>query len=234
MTWTDFILRLVTAQLLGAAVGAERQWNQRMAGLRTNALVATGAAAFVMLGVMVPGETVPTRIVSYVVSGIGFLGGGVILREGFTVRGLNTAATLWCAAAVGCMAGCGFLPQAAVVALAIIGANVLLRPLAAMINQAPMRSVEVETHYVCLVVCKDEDEAQIRNLLLFEVNKAAIALKALDSEDLGGGEKVQVRASLIMTGRNDALLEEAVSRLSLDPRVSAVSWKVAADDDGTV
>jgi putative Mg2+ transporter-C (MgtC) family protein len=76
-----------------------------MAGLRTNALVATCAALFVMLGSMIPGESSPTRVVSYVVSGIGFIGGGVILREGFTVRGLNTAATLWCAAAVGCLAG---------------------------------------------------------------------------------------------------------------------------------
>jgi putative Mg2+ transporter-C (MgtC) family protein len=100
MTWIQFIIRLALAQLLGAAIGVERQWHQRMAGLRTNALVSTGAAMFVMLGSMIPGESSPTRVVSYVVSGIGFLGGGVILREGFTVRGLNTAATLWCAAAV--------------------------------------------------------------------------------------------------------------------------------------
>ena len=104
MTWIQFIVRLALAQFLGAAIGVERQWHQRMAGLRTNALVATGAAMFVMLGSMIPGESSPTRVVSYVVSGIGFLGGGVILREGFTFRGLNTAATLWCAAAVGCLA----------------------------------------------------------------------------------------------------------------------------------
>jgi putative Mg2+ transporter-C (MgtC) family protein len=117
MTSVQFIVRLVLAQLLGAAIGVERQWRQRMAGLRTNALVSTGAAMFVMLGSMIPGESRPTRVVSYVVSGIGFLGGGVIIREGFTVRGLNTAATLWCAAAVGCPAGWGFLPEASIGAL---------------------------------------------------------------------------------------------------------------------
>jgi putative Mg2+ transporter-C (MgtC) family protein len=82
-----------------------------MAGLRINALVATGAAMFVMLRSMIHGESSPTRVLSYLVSGIGFLGGGVILREGFTVRGLNTAANLWCATAVGCLAGSGFLPR---------------------------------------------------------------------------------------------------------------------------
>jgi putative Mg2+ transporter-C (MgtC) family protein len=225
MTWLQFIIRLALAQLLGAAIGVERQWHQRMAGLRTNALVATGAAMFVMLGSMIPGESSPTRVVSYVVSGIGFLGGGVILREGFTVRGLNTAATLWCAAAVGCLAGWGFLPQASLGAVAILSANLLLRPLALKINRQPLQNTEVETHYRCAVVCRGEDEAHVRTLLLYGVNNAAMTLQALDSEDLNGTNKVQVQASLIMADRNDALLEQVISRLSLEPGVSAVSWK---------
>jgi putative Mg2+ transporter-C (MgtC) family protein len=226
MTWIQFIVRLALAQFLGAAIGVERQWHQRMAGLRTNALVATGAAMFVMLGSMIPGESSPTRVVSYVVSGIGFLGGGVILREGFTVRGLNTAATLWCAAAVGCLAGWGFLPQASIGAAAILSANLFLRPLAMKINRQPLQNTEVETHYTCMVVCRGEDEAHVRTLLLYGVNNAAMTLQALDSKDLDGNNKVQVRANLIIADRNDALLEQVISRLSLEPGVSAVSWKV--------
>jgi putative Mg2+ transporter-C (MgtC) family protein len=229
MTWIQFIIRLMLAQLFGAAIGVERQWRQRMAGLRTNALVATGAALFVMLGSMIPGESSPTRVVSYVVSGIGFLGGGVILREGLTVRGLNTAATLWCAAAVGCLTGWGFLPEATIAALSIIGANVLLRPLALKINRQPLQNTEVETHYTCSVVCRSEDEAHVRSLLLYGVNNKAMTLQALDSEDLNGTNKVQVQANLIMTDRNDALLEQVISRLSLEPGVSAVSWKAVED-----
>ena len=226
MTWIQFIIRLALAQFLGAAIGVERQWHQRMAGLRTNALVSTGAAMFVMLGSMIPGESSPTRVVSYVVSGIGFLGGGVILREGFTVRGLNTAATLWCAAAVGCLAGWGFLPEASIGAAAIISANVFLRPLAMKINRQPLQNTEVETHYTCLVVCRVEDEAHVRTLLLYGVNNAAMTLQALDSEDVDGNNRVRVQANLIMADRNDALLEQVISRLSLEPGVSAVSWKV--------
>jgi putative Mg2+ transporter-C (MgtC) family protein len=226
MTWEEFIVRVMLAQVLGAVIGVERQWRQRMAGLRTNALVSTGAALFVMLGSMIPGESSPTRVISYVVSGVGFLGGGVILREGFTVRGLNTAATLWCAAAVGCLAGWGFLPQASIAALSVIGANVVLRPLAMKINRQPLQNTEVETHYTCQVVCRGEDEAHIRTLLLYGVNNAAMTLHALDSQDLDGTHKVQVQANLVMPDRNDALLEQVISRLSLEPGVSAVSWKV--------
>ena len=93
---------LVTAFLLGGLIGVERQWRQRTAGLRTNVLVALGAAAFVDLG----GRVAPTnpQVIAYVVSGIGFLGAGVIMKEGAQVRGLNTAATLWSTAAVGAFA----------------------------------------------------------------------------------------------------------------------------------
>lgn len=119
MTWLDFTIRLAAAFLLGSLIGLERQWRQRLAGLRTNTLVATGAALFVMLGVMTPGAN-PTQIPAYVVSGVGFLGGGVILKEGATIRGLNTAATLWCAASIGSLSGFGFFSQALIGAVAVV------------------------------------------------------------------------------------------------------------------
>jgi putative Mg2+ transporter-C (MgtC) family protein len=102
----DPALRPAAALLLGCAIGFERQWNQKMAGLRTNALVALGASGFVVFSGLV-GEGDPTRIAAQVVTGIGFLGAGVILREGINVHGLNTAATLWCSAMVGTLAGAG-------------------------------------------------------------------------------------------------------------------------------
>ena len=104
----DFALRLAVGVGCGALIGVERQWRARRAGLRTNALVAAGATLFVLYAVATE-DSSPTRVASYVVSGIGFLGGGVILREGVNVRGLNTAATLWCSAAVGVLAASGHL-----------------------------------------------------------------------------------------------------------------------------
>jgi uncharacterized membrane protein YhiD involved in acid resistance len=142
MTWLEFSARLGLALLLGGMVGLERQWRQRGAGLRTNALVSTGAAMFVMLSVMTPGDSSPTRVAAQVVSGIGFLGGGVIFREGLSVRGLDTAATLWCAAALGCLTGAGFLFQAFLGSLAILVSNILLRPLANKINRESVKTVK--------------------------------------------------------------------------------------------
>src|SRR6516164_5942263 len=108
MTIAQAALNLAVALALSAIIGFERQWRNRLAGLRTNTLVAIGAASFVIFESLVPDESSPTRIAAQVVSGIGFLGAGLIFREGLSVRGLNTAATLWCSAAVGVLAGAGY------------------------------------------------------------------------------------------------------------------------------
>src|ERR1700710_2005240 len=90
---------LLVAFVLGTIIGAERQYRQRTAGLRTAVLVAVGASAFVDLGMRLTGPDGGVRSVAYVISGIGFLGAGVIMKEGMNLRGLNTAATLRCSAA---------------------------------------------------------------------------------------------------------------------------------------
>jgi putative Mg2+ transporter-C (MgtC) family protein len=131
----QFGLHLLLAIGMGAMVGLERQWRQRMAGTRTTALVAAGAAAFVMCGSLLNGDpSARGRIVSYVVSGVGFLGAGVIFKDGGNVRGLNTAATIWCSAAIGALSGLGALNLALVLALAVPLTNVALRPLAYLIH----------------------------------------------------------------------------------------------------
>ncbi|MBV8885793.1 MAG: MgtC/SapB family protein [Chroococcidiopsidaceae cyanobacterium CP_BM_RX_35] len=231
MTAIDFVVRLGLAFLLGAAIGLERQWRQRLAGLRTNTLVASGAASFVMLGVMIPGANA-TQIPAYVVSGVGFLGGGVILREGASVRGLNTAATLWCAAAVGALAGSGFLLQAFIVTVAVLIANILLRPLGYRINQQPLKGTELELCYRCSVVCRSQDEAHVRALLLQSLSTSAMRLRSLQSQDLETSAQVEVEADLVTQDRKDALLEQVVSRLSLEPGVSAVRWRIIEQEYG--
>jgi putative Mg2+ transporter-C (MgtC) family protein len=123
------------ALFLGAFIGAERQWRQRMAGLRTNALVAAGAAMFVMLSALAAHSDHSFRIAGQVVSGIGFLGAGVILRNGLNIKGLNTAATLWCSAAIGTLAEYGVYGSAATGAVAVIAANVCLRPIGKALNR---------------------------------------------------------------------------------------------------
>src|ERR1700721_2626373 len=132
-------LNLGFATLLGACIGVERQWRQRMAGLRTNTLGAIGAASFVVFESLFPEDGSPTRVAAQVVSGIGFLGAGIIFREGLHVTGLNTAATLWCSAAVGMLAGAGHALHAALATTFVILINLLLRPLVRLINRQPIR-----------------------------------------------------------------------------------------------
>ena len=133
MTIPDFLARLGVAALLGIAIGFERQWRQRAAGLHTSSLVAIGSALFALLDLTLKaGDT--TRIVAGIVTGVGFIAGGVIFRSGFNVTGLNTAATIWATAAVGALAGFGLWQQATAAGIAIILLNVVLQPLANAID----------------------------------------------------------------------------------------------------
>lgn len=233
MEWTEFAIRLGVAFVLGSALGFERQWRQRMAGLRTNTLVATGAALFVLLSVLTPDEASPTRIAAQVVSGIGFLAGGVILREGLSVRGLNTAATIWCAAAVGSLSGAGYVVEACMGAIAVLLSNTVLRPLGYRINQQPLQGTELELCYQCSLTCRGQDEARVRALLLQSLGATQMRLRSLHSEDLEDArDTVEVEAEMVTQTRNDQLLEQVISRLSLDPVVTSASWRIIEQEFG--
>lgn len=114
------------ALIAGAIIGFERQWYQKNAGLRTNTLVAIGAAVYVLISIHLTtnGGDV-TRIIGQVVVGIGFLGAGVILHQGMEVQGLTTAATIWCSSAVGCLAGIGLFAETIITTIIIIIVNSL-------------------------------------------------------------------------------------------------------------
>ena len=122
--WWEVILRLALAAALGAAIGFERELREREAGLRTHLLVCMGSALFTIISAygfhefLTSGDAVvrsdPTRIAAQIVTGIGFLGAGAIIRQGISIRGLTTAATLWVAAAIGMAAGAGYYPGAVI------------------------------------------------------------------------------------------------------------------------
>jgi putative Mg2+ transporter-C (MgtC) family protein len=230
MSCRHFVAYLLVALLLGAIIGAERQWHQRIAGLRTNALVSAGAAMFVSISHLVPMNPTSLQVAAQVVSGIGFLGAGVIMREGLSIRGLNTAATLWCCAAVGSLCGLGFIWEGVIGALGVLGANVLFRPLARKIDRQPSRASDVETKYVLKLVCRSDDEAKVRILLMHLLHALPLTLHALHSEDLNTSGKVEVRATLVSAERQNAMLEEIVQRLSVESGISAVSWELGAQD----
>jgi putative Mg2+ transporter-C (MgtC) family protein len=231
MMWHHFAIRLGLALILGALIGAERQWRQRMAGLRTNALVAAGAGMFVMLTALTARTADDSfRIAGQVVSGIGFLGAGVILRNGLSVSGLNTAATLWCSAAIGTLAGYGMYGSAITGAVAVIAANIGLRPIGKALNRQNGTS-DAEITYLFRITARVDQEAHMRALLLQSLSGQALFLKSLKSDDLEHSDKVEVRATLTSTGRQNLVLEQIVSRLSLEPCVSGVSWEILAETE---
>jgi putative Mg2+ transporter-C (MgtC) family protein len=219
-------ISLGMATFLGACIGFERQWRQRMAGLRTNTLVAIGAASFVVFEGLFPDDGSPTRVAAQVVSGIGFLGAGIIFREGLQVTGLNTAATLWCSAAVGLLAGSGHLLHATLATMFVVLINLILRPVVRIINRQPVAQGETDVRYNVRVVCRNPEEAHVRALLLQSTGNGQLSLRRLDSNDLSESGRVEVTAQLTSAVKNDAILEQVVGRLSLEPTVSAASWSV--------
>lgn len=228
LPYLEFLLRLSSALLFGTLVGLERQWRQRMAGTRTNALVSTGAAAFVMCAFLVRDQSHPEiQIISYVVSGVGFLGAGVIFKDAGSVRGLNTAATIWCSAAIGASCALGHLQYGATIAAFVLLTNTVLRPLSYKLHPAvPTNDVEVESTYLFELVCRIEDESHIRALLLHEMANKTLLLTSLKSEDIEGTQRMKVWALLKGFGRQDLQLESLVSRLSFEAGVTSVSWSV--------
>lgn len=228
MDWKIFLLRVSAALILGALIGCERQLRQRMTGLRTNALVSTGACLFVLMTQSVPGiASDASRVAAYVVSGIGFLGGGVIMRDGLNIRGLNTAATLWCTAAIGVLCSMGLLLEAAIGCMVILCANILLRELSLGINQQTVVSAtEAVLHFKVQIICLAKDEVQVRSLMLHTLSNSGLRLQSLHSEDMDPPYRMEVNAEVMGNSTLTDQLENLVSRISLEKGVSSIRWQV--------
>ncbi|MBF6327995.1 MgtC/SapB family protein [Nocardia transvalensis] len=228
MTTVEMLVRLAAGVGCGVVIGLERQYRARMAGLRTNTLVATGATLFVLLSAHGFHGAVadPTRVAAQIVSGIGFLGAGVIMREGFTVRGLNTAATLWCSAAVGALAGAGMYSTAAAGTVAIVMVNTALRWAGRTVDRRPESGQEQTAAYLFTAVTDDAHVAHVRALLVQALTRTDFRLVSVSSRNADTEGQVEVCAELAGDQRDDRQMESAVSRLSLEPSVTSVGWNI--------
>jgi putative Mg2+ transporter-C (MgtC) family protein len=224
-----FALNVGAALLMGVALGLERQYRAHPAGLRTNALVCVGAALFVSLAGLTHDVGSPTRMASYVVSGIGFLGGGVIIREGFNVRGLSTAGTLWCCAAIGTLCGMGFPLHALIGTVAILGILIGLRPVGLWMDEKRKLAPGVDVYYRLRVLCREKEQAVIRTILIRHVNgRPKLTVQGIATRDTDEPDQVAVSVEVYSVERNDRAMEEIVERLNIEPGVVAVSWEKVA------
>ncbi len=221
-------LELSTAFVLGGVIGFERQWRQRTAGLRTNVLVSVGAAAFVDLGGRIAGSSGAVNVVAYIVTGIGFLGAGVIMKEGAQIRGINTAATLWASAAVGAFAGSGYPGEAVLLAVFVLAGNTLLRPLANYLNRAPISPEATEAIYRVHVVCKPEAVSEARDLLSEELEQRRYPIR--DIETLSEGEdQIELEATLVPTSADPKELDAVTRQLERNANIISATWSVSTE-----
>lgn len=229
MPAVELLVRVGLATLLGIAIGIERQWRARMAGMQTMALVSMGAALFLILGAYTfHREQDPTRVAAQIVTGIGFLGAGVIMKQGSSVTGLNTAATLWSTAAVGALAGAWMWREAITGATIIIAANCLLLPLANRMNRARTRFGRdtPPADYVLQVECDTAAEAAVRALIIQLVGGPNLQLKSLRSTGSASPGTTRLLAELSATSRDDGPLEDAARILSVEPDIRSVRWEI--------
>jgi putative Mg2+ transporter-C (MgtC) family protein len=232
MTIWIFSQRLLFAALMGALIGLERQWRQKIAGLRTNTLVALGSAAYTLISLALTAgnEEVytgdSTRVIGQIVTGIGFLGGGVILRDGLNVQGLNTAATIWCSAAVGALSGCGMHWLALITAGAVAGTHLLLRPLGGWINRFPSAKEDSGIfQYVLYVSCKEHVENLIRvRIVNFIKRDNHLQLRSLKSSETISGQSA-IEAQIAASGNHHSEVESLAGQLTLEYGVMEVKWE---------
>jgi len=151
LAYSDFLFRVVLALGLGASIGVERQWRQRLTWLRTITLVLLGSTLFIALALRFapPQGPSPFRVVAQIISSIGFLGAGVIMKEDLHVRVLKTAATLWCSTAVGSLCGMGCGAEALICTAAVVLVHLVLRPVGNQMDGRLIPAADVSrTHYL--------------------------------------------------------------------------------------
>ena len=232
-----FIVHLVIAALLGGVIGLERQWTRHQAGILTNLIVCLGSYSFTAFGYLVSDGNVDlTRIAAQVVSGIGFLGAGVILREGGNVRGLNTAATVWASAAVGILCCLTNLTYAVAVAVAIVFLHLILHPVSDQIDKMKKydkteKKKRQEAQYKISVVCPEESELEIRkNIMSIIKNEPEALLHTLESTTASDDESnKKIRAYISTKTDNDALIESLITKVRKNEDVISAGWKIDRD-----
>ena len=215
-------LRILLSIGLGALIGLERQLRARSAGIRTNALVSLGSCLFTTVGVYT--LAAGTRVAAQVASGIGFLGAGVILKQGVSVSGLNTAATLWASAAVGTLCGSGMEAAAAIGATAIMLANMMLRPIGAAIDaRRTAQSHEAEgIRYTLEVKCLRKDEQAIRALVFNALHQPGFIVQSIAASDLP--DDLVVITTVVATHMSSNIDIESSIETVTTPEVLGVKW----------
>jgi len=219
MDLTTFIIRLSICFILSILIGLERQLRHRMVGLRTNVLVCIGAFLFVYLsfGINVSDKT---RVAAQVVSGIGFLGAGVILRDGSKIKGLNTAATLWCVAAIGTLCASGLVIEATIGTIFVLLSNIILRLFSLFIMDKI--KANAKERYTIRINCKKTKEEKVRANFAKIIDNNDLVLNSLERSEI---TEEEIKLKAIMITSTPSKVEMVINKISMDSGVVSITWE---------
>ena len=225
----DTAFSLSTAFVLGGLIGLERQYRQRTAGLRTNILVAVGAAIFVDAANRLAGHEGAVHVMAYVVSGIGFLGAGVIMREEGNVRGINTAATLWASGAIGACAGADLILEAGLATIFVLAANTLLRPVVSIINRQPLDTSSVEvTNSVYIITPRRTQKTALKQFI------GILEAAGYQTQDIKvrqfGVDEVEIQAVLTASAVDGDKMDGLIAQIADKEFVTQAFWSPSTTD----
>lgn len=195
MSIENFIIRILFCFVLSILVGLERQYRHKTVGLRTNVLVSLGSFMFVSMSFnAITSDT--TRIAAQVVSGIGFLGAGIILKDGNRIKGLNTAATLWCVASIGVLTASGMIIEASIGTLFILISNIVLR----VLSQKIMNKIKIQENCILDIKCDPNEEKTIKNLIIKLTNKYNLNIKKFEKFTIDKNE-INLKINIISSDK---------------------------------
>ena len=227
MELKEYTFRLIASLLLGSIIGIERHWHHKMAGLRTNILVSVGSTLFILLGLQISGDSSPSRIASQIVTGIGFLGAGVIMKEGLTIKGLNTAATLWCSASIGALCGIGSWKIAFAGTGFIILTHLIIRPLENYLNKFTFsnKSSYSKQEYILKIITQLDQEQRVQQALIDYLTSPKVKIQSISSVNDNIGQHVEIIAHITSIGNIEDKLQKISNLFNTEKGINRISWE---------
>ena len=227
MDYTTLFIRMTLALFLSLLVGVERQWRGRAAGIRTNVLVCLGSFLFASAPIILKSSD-NLRMAAQVISGIGFLGAGVVIKDGANIRGLNTAATLWCNAAIGVLCALGLLVEASLGTFFILIVNVVIRYITLKIDH--LSNKDKEKYYTISISLDKNKETILRTTLIQLITDSNLKINGMYTSD--NGNKTEIISHVSLTGNNESGFEQIVTRFSMEPGVYYVGYSRDEQEEG--
>lgn len=222
MEYSEFLYRISVSFVLSLLVGLERQIRGRAIGLRTSVLVSVGTFMFVSFSIQLMTPDV-SRIASQVVSGIGFLGAGVILKDGTNIKGLNTAATLWCSAAIGVLCAGGLIIEASIGTSFILFCNIVLRYITQKVH-ITKNKITIYDDYVLKLTLESETASKIKDVIMKISESEDVSLNDMEINDVELG-RVKINAGFRVLSDKNYIMEKLMNTVSNEKGVLSSSIK---------